>query len=231
MRMMTTLMVLAPIVIIAIVVWNYRRQNAAREAASEERMKAFLEASGVAAKGGAANAANAVSAIKAANSVDALIGGAATPKVTPAPVAVTPVKTLPAPPSKPQVVTGFTARAQLVAAVQLPVFQLLQSALPRHAVLPRMNLAAFINPPAYETGFALEAQQRRLIDATVDFLVCDPQLKPVAVVQCKSGTPAPVPAQIAFAAACAVSTGIRWIVLAPEALPPPEDIRSRVLGA
>ena len=57
------------------------------------------------------------------------------------------------------------------------------------------------------------------------------QLKPLAVVQCKSATPAPVSASIAFAAACAVSTGIRWIVLAPDALPPPDEIRQRVLGA
>ena len=37
--MVNTLMVLVPIVIIAIVVWNYRRKVAAREAASAERMK------------------------------------------------------------------------------------------------------------------------------------------------------------------------------------------------
>ena len=94
-----------------------------------------------------------------------------------------------------------------------------------------MSLAAFVSPPAHMTGFALEAEQRRLTDATVDFLVCDAQLKPLAVVQCKSATPAPVSASIAFAAACAVSTGIRWIVLAPDALPPPDEIRQRVLGA
>ena len=229
--MVNTLMVLVPIVIIAIVVWNYRRKVAAREAASAERMKAFLEASAIAAKTGAANNANtapettetaatiANRSAKVVPLVKSADGGEAIAKV---PLAAVP---------KAPVVTGLTARAQLVAAAQMPVYQLLRGALPQQAVLPRMSLAAFVSPPAHMTGFALEAEQRRLTDATVDFLVCDAQLKPLAVVQCKSATPAPVSASIAFAAACAVSTGIRWIVLAPDALPPPDEIRQRVLGA
>lgn len=229
--MMTTLMVLVPIVILAIVVWNYRRQSKAREAASAERMKAFLEASGIAAKTGAANSANTAPGITDTAGTAANRGAKVVPLAKPIDGGVATAKVPLAAAPKTPVVTGLTARAQLVAAAQMPVYQLLHGALPQHAVLPRMNLAAFVSPPAHMTGFALEAEQRRLTDATVDFLVCDAQLKPLAVVQCKSATPAPVSAQIAFAAACAVSTGIRWIVLAPDALPPPDEIRQRVLGA
>ena len=44
---LTWLLLLLPVLVIAAVVWNYRRQAAARDAASAERMKAFLGQSNV----------------------------------------------------------------------------------------------------------------------------------------------------------------------------------------
>ena len=150
-------------------------------------------------------------------------------KPAPAANATAPAKA-PVPLARPQVVTGFTARPQLTSTAQLAVFQLLQSALPGHAVLPRMSLAAFIQPPANTTGITLEAERRRLADISVDFLICNAQLRPLAVVQCATDAAAPSP-QTAFAAACAASTGLRWLSLPADPLPTVEEIRQRVLGA
>lgn len=236
-----TLLLLLPVVVIAVLVWNYRRQSAAREAASAERMKAFLSASGVgknpAGSGEAAGnnaggngASGTVGVTGAGNGASSAPVGISKPVVAAiANTAAAPAAKSPKPQARAQVATGFTA-SPLMGATQQAVYQHLQSALPKHAVLPRMSLAAFIQPPAGLAGFALEAERRKLADATVDFLVCDAQLKPLAVVQCACDPAAPVSPQTAFAAACAASTGLRWLSLSAGALPAPEVIRQRVLG-
>jgi Protein of unknown function (DUF2726) len=96
--------------------------------------------------------------------------------------------------------------------------------------LARVSLIAFIQPAENLAGFAREAQERRLADAVVDFLVCDKSMKAVAAVQC--GAPSGKAAQhSAFAAACVVSTGMRWVELPPNALPSREAVRATLLGA
>ena len=113
---------------------------------------------------------------------------------------------------------------------QTALYHLLKSALPEHAVFARVSLAAFIQPAENLSGFAREVQERRLNDVAVDFLVCDKSLKAVAAVQCgaRSGKAADT---LAFAAACVLSIGVRWVEMAPPALPRADEIRQRVVGA
>jgi hypothetical protein len=110
------------------------------------------------------------------------------------------------------------------------MFDALKTSLPDYPILACVSLAAFIQPAENITGFAREAQQRRLADTMADFVVCDASMTAIAAVQCgaRSGKAAE---SAAFAAACAAATGVRWVEMAPQALPGAADLRQRVLGA
>jgi hypothetical protein len=198
--------VLLVVVIIAVFVWNYRRQTAAREAASAERMKAFMKQARAA----------------AASEKPAAI---ARPAASPVTAATAPGAKAPLP-----LVSGFKARTPLMSNEQRALYAVLKSGLPDCEVLAQVSLATFIQPAENLTGFAREAQERRLIDAAVDFLVCDGSMKALAAVQCgpRSGKAAET---AAFAAACVLSTGIRWVEIVPPALPRVDEIKQQVLGA
>ena len=204
--MLNTLLWLIPVVFIGALVWNYRRQAAAREAASAERMKAFMEKSGAGTNASPALAPVAPPAARAASPKTALST------------------------ASPLVVAAVSTRAQLIGADQLPIYQSLKSALPEYEVLPRMSLAAFIQSAENLTGFAREAQQRRLADAFVDYLICDKSLTPLAAVRCGARSGAAADAT-AFAAACVAAAGVRWVEILPPAPIARDALRSLVLGA
>jgi len=208
--MMIWWIVLLAVAVIAVCIWTIRRQAAAREAASAERMKAFMEQAR-----GIAPAKPAAGSVSASSSAPAL--------------AVVPTTQRSAP-ARPVDASGFAARASLLSVEQAAVYQTLKSALPECELLPHMRLQAFIQPAENLSGFAREAQQRRLADAVIDFLLCDKSLKPLAAVQCavQPGKPAET---AAFAAACVTAAGLRWLEIAPAALPERETLRARVLGA
>lgn len=126
MGLWTTVMVVLPIVVIAVLVWNYRRQAAAREAASAERLKAFLSASAAAkASSGMAESVGASggSTGLAVNTTGSAPNKAAQPARTLGAGVVAPVKVpgMPATPARPPVATGFTARPQLTSTAHLAV--------------------------------------------------------------------------------------------------------------
>ncbi|MBM3344529.1 MAG: DUF2726 domain-containing protein [Betaproteobacteria bacterium] len=187
-------------------VWNYRQKAAALEAASAQRMKAFLE--------------SARAAVPPASNAQAHPSTQQT-AAAPAP----PVRQAP-PPAQ---VGGFGARSPLLTPEQRVLYLLLKGGLPDHEVLACVSLAALAQPAADLTGFAREAQQRRLADSVLDFVVCDKSMKGVIAVQC--GTRAGKAAeQAAFAAACVAAVGMRWLEISPKALPKRDEIRALVLG-
>jgi Protein of unknown function (DUF2726) len=211
--MVIFLAVLVGVVVIAVFVWNYRRQAAAREAASAERMKAFLEQARATAK-------------MNPNSVST--GYATSPTATPAAAPVPAVKA-PLPVSGVSGVNGYAVRTSLLTREQAVLYQLMKMGLPDYHVFACVNLGAFIQSTEALSGFAREAQARRLADAMVDFLVCDKSLKAVVAVQC--GAPSGKAAETAaFAASCVASTGVRWVEVSPAALPRRETIREVILG-
>lgn len=204
--MLIFFVLLIAVVVIAVFIWNYRRQAAAREAASAERMKAFLDAARATTPQGETPAAQ------------------RTPAAQPA------AQSTPAARPRPEV-SGLSARAQFMSTEQAAFHALLKSALPEHEVFARVSLAAFIQPADNLTGFAREAQERRLADTVVDFLVCDKSLKSVAAVHCGSrGASSKGADTAAFASACVESTGLRWVEVEPQPLPGRADLRRRVLG-
>ena len=193
-------------VIIAVFVWSYRRQTAAREAASAERTKAFVAQ----ARAAAASEKPAATTKTAASSVTSVTAQGAK-------------SSLP-------LVSGFKVRTQWLSTEQRAMHTLLKSGLPGCEIFAQVSLATIIQPAENLTGFAREAQERRLTDAVVDFLVCDGSMKAVAAVQCglRSGKAAET---TAFAAACVLSTGIRWVEIVPPALPRVDEVKQQVLGA
>lgn len=200
--MLTLLLWLSPIILIAIVVWNYRRQAAAREAASNERLKALLG------KVTAPSAADVAPAATASNPVPFSTAGVS-------------VQTAPA--------LTFTARARLLPPPQTLLYYLLKSALPDHEVLVMVSVASIIDLPAGVSGLEREARQRRLAAVTVDFVVCNKSFKAIAVVH--SGVqPGQTAEALAHARTACESAGLRWVVVAPEALPQRESVRDLVLG-
>ncbi len=199
--------VLLVVVVVAAFIWNYRRQAAAREAASAERMKAFM----------------------AQARTDARLNPPAKVASAPATDSATATATRAVQPQSP-LVAGFTARVSLLTTEQRALYGLLQGGLPDHEILARVSPMMFIQPSDHLAGFAREAQERRLTDAVVDFLVCDKSMKAVAVVQCGART-GKAAESAAFAAACVVSIGMRWVEIRPDALPSREAVRMTILGA
>lgn len=201
------------ILVAAVVVFamHFRRQARAREAASAERMKAFLDQARTGTTG--------------ATGAPGSQAGAPVPAATPVPPAVArEAKPLPA-----QTVSGIRLRAPVLGAEQQAAYALLKSALVGQEVLAHVSLAAIVAPSEDVTGFAREAAQRRLTDTLLDFLVCDAAFRPLAVLQC--GARAGKAAQdAAYAQSCALSLGLRWVELDPSSLPPADVLRQRVLG-
>lgn len=207
--MLTFLLVILGVAVVAVFVWNFRRQAAAREAASAERMKAFLER----ARAEAAGRSPAPPAAEASAST--------------IPAAPTAAKVARAQPSAP--VTGYVPHAPMLDAQQHALYQSLRRELPDHEIFACVSLAAFIRCADNITGFAREAQERRLGDTVADFVVCDRAMQPLAVVQCGTRN-GKAEERAAFAAACAAAVGLRWVELSPEGLPQADALRGQVLG-
>ncbi len=199
--MLTLLLWLTPVIAIAVIVWNYQRKVAAREAASSERLKEFL--SKPATEG---------------------VTEEARPATISAP-APAPTASMPSRPS-----TNYAVRARLLTPPQTVLYYLLKANLPDYEVLAQVSIAAFVDVPSTMSGFEREARERRLAGAVADFVVCDKSFKAVAVVQCgaREGNAA---ALVAFARDCGESAGLRWVEVMPDALPKREAIRQQVLGA
>lgn len=199
--MLTWLLWLSPVVFIAVIVWNYRRQAAAREAASNERLKALL---------------GKVAAPDAADVAPAVIAS------TPAPVVTAGVA--------PQSALAFTARARLLPPPQTLLYYLLKSSLPIHEVLAMVSAASIIDLPAGVSGLEREARQRRLAAVMVDFVVCDKSFKAITVVH-SGVHPGQTAEALAYARAGCESAGLRWVEVAADAPPKRESLRELVLGA
>jgi hypothetical protein len=199
--MLTWLLWLSPVVFIAVIVWNYRRQAAAREAASNERLKALLD--------------------KAA-AKDAV-------EVAPAAIASTPAPVLTAG-APAQAAPAFTARARLLPPPQTLLYYLLKSSVPDYEVLTMISVASIIDLPAGVSGLEREARQRRLAAVTVDFVVCDKSFKAVAVVH-SGVHPGQTAEALAYARTGCESARLRWVDVAADAPPSRDALRELVIGS
>ena len=146
---------------------------------------------------------------------------------------------LPAPPVLPaaaaapvQSAVSFAVRERMLPPPQTLLYDLLKANLSDYEVLAQVSMASVMDVPAHVGGFERETRQRRLAATVVDFVVCDKSFKAVAVVHVvqRDAHEGSAADSLAFARTCCESAALRWVEVAPTALPKREDIRLRVLG-
>ena len=190
--------------IIVLVVWNFRKQIAAREAASKARFERMLRAPAQP----AAPAEPAPTA--AAASPSAPFASLAVPALAKAPVAV-------------------PARERFLGQAETLLYYLLKTGLPGYEVFANVSLASVIG--ASGSGHEREQQLRRLAQYRLDFVVCDKSMRIITVIEMDSAVAAVGAGEQQFNKAdCLKQAGIRLVRVNPAALPKREQIRALVGG-
>ena len=231
------LLLLLPIGGIAYLLWDHKRKTAARNAASESRMQELL---GLAqAQPNPDRTRRTDLASGASTTAPAPFAATAAPAVTPAPAhapAPMPFTAAPAAPAAPAAVEEalpaalYAVRDRVLTPPQTLLYYLLKTGMPDHVVFARASLASILEAGPGLSGFAREEQSRRLSALTVDFVVCDREMHPLAAVilggvdegSVAQSDRASVRTRLAAA-------GVRYIELDAKALPRKDAIRAVVL--
>jgi hypothetical protein len=148
---------------------------------------------------------------------DEIFGGAAKapPPATPSPAFV-PSEIRSAPVSVTHIPAAWTAKEKFLEPHGKLLYYLLKSGLPDHEVFAQVSVGAVV--AAVQPG-------RKPVDGVIDFVVCDKQMKPVVAIRVSAANSLDAAGETVKAA------GIRWVRIAPEALPQRGDIRTVVLGS
>lgn len=146
----------------------------------------------------------------------------------PQPAAVTVAAAVAAPAAAAQ----YAPAERVLDPAQTVLYYLLKNCLSDHEVMPRVALSSVLSVPAEITGSQREQRMRALVRETVDFVVCDKKMKPVAVIDLLAQeAPAALTTAPDFRTQCLAQTGIRHLCLVRTALPKREELRGLVLGA
>ena len=142
---------------------------------------------------------------------DEIFGGAAKmPPFSTVPASA-PVAALPATPPPP----AWIAKQKFLEPQAKLLYYLLKSGLPDHEVFAQVSVSAVVS--------AMQPA-RKPVDGVIDFVVCDKQMKPVAAIGLANTH------GVDDIGECVKAAGVRWVRIAPDALPPRGDIRAAVLG-
>jgi hypothetical protein len=125
--------------------------------------------------------------------------------------------------------TGYTRRSRTLDPVQTVLYYLLKNSLPDHEVMPQVGLAGVLEVPAEITGSEREQRLASLARHTVDFVVCNKALQPVAVIDLPMQETA-MPAQD-FKSRSLAEASVRYLRLSRKALPKRDAVRALVLGS
>jgi len=189
--------------IIVFVVWNFRKQIAAREAASKARFERMLRAP-VQPAASAEPAPTAAAAFPSAPSVSL-----AAPVPAKAPAAA-------------------PARERFLGQAETLLYYLLKTGLPGYEVFANVSLASVIGVAG--SGHEREQQLRRLAQYRLDFVVCDKAMRIIAAVDVDSAPAAMGAGEQQFKVDCLKRAGLRLVRVNPTALPKREQIRALVGG-
>jgi len=205
------LMILLPVAAIAYIIWDHKRKAAQRDVASAERMHELLGA-----------IAHVPAEPTATRSSDART--VAAPTLAPAIQ-----KTVPAPREE-TAAPLYAVRERVLSAPQTLLYYLLRTGLPEHVILARVSLAAILEVGPGLTGFAREEQIRRLCAITVDFLVSDTRMQPLAVIELETRDEGGAAlADRESARTRLAAAGVRYLEVDPRAMPRKEALRALVL--
>jgi len=144
---------------------------------------------------------------------DEIFGGAA--KSSTSVLASAAAQATPAPmPVVPQ--SAWIAKEKFLEPQAKLLYYLLKSGLPDHEVFAQVSLDAVI----------VAAQPlRKPVAGIIDFVVCDKQMKPVAAVGIASTN------GVDGIGDLVKTSGVRWVRIAPDALPARGDVRALMLGS
>ena len=193
------LLLVVPIAVGAYLLWDHRRKAAARAAASAERLTAIL-------------------------GTTTQVPAPAT-RPSPADNVLTPQPHGNAPPPASPV---YAPRDRVLTPPETLLYYLLKTGLPEYHVFAHIALRTVLDAAPGLTGYARNEHTRRLGWHAVDFLVCDRNLRPVAVVElARHDEPQETGAQ---RKSWIGSAGLRYLSFEPAALPRKEALRALVLG-
>lgn len=131
----------------------------------------------------------------------------------------------------PAAVAQYGPAERVLDPAQTVLYYLLKNCLTDHEVMPRVALGSVLSVPAEITGSQREQRMRALALETVDFVVCDKKMKPVAVIDLLAQeAPAALTTAPDFRTRCLAQTSIRYLCLVRTALPKREELRGLVLG-
>ena len=205
-------LVLIPIAAIAYIVWDYRRKTAQRAAVSAGRLTELI---------------GAAQEVQLSASPPSAAEEAAVAPVAPTPSPAIPSETETTKPEAPL----YKARERVLSPAQTLLYYLLRTGLPEHVVLARVSLAAVLEAGPGLAGFARDEQTRRLAGLTVDFVVADRNMRPVAVVEiAAAGQDSVAQTDRESARTRLAAAGVRHVELDARKLPRKEGIREAVLG-
>jgi uncharacterized protein DUF2726 len=125
--------------------------------------------------------------------------------------------------------TAYVRRERVLDRPQTLLYYLLRTALPDCVVLAQVPLSLALEVNASLSPYAREEALRKLAPRTIDFLVCERSMKPIAAVQLIVATNAGAAAEDSLQSLL-TAVGVRFIELDGTALPRKDAIREIVLG-
>jgi hypothetical protein len=212
------LLILIPLAAIAYLVWDHQRKRAERDAVSAGRLTELFG-----------------DVVPAAVQPERAHRSDFSPLAPPAPADVdVPLTELPA--TRHATVEEaphaalYAVRERVLTPPQTLVYLLLKTGLPDYVIFARVSLAAILEAGPGLSGFAREEQARRLCALSVDFLVADRSMRPIAAIALDSDEGGSVAQADRESARTRLSAaGVRYIELDPKALPRKDAMRTLVL--
>jgi hypothetical protein len=212
------LLILIPLAAIAYLVWDHKRKRAERDAASAGRLTELFG-----------------DVVPAAVQPERTGGSDFSPEASPAtanvevPLAGSPTIHHATVDEAPHAAL-YAVRERVLTPPQTLVYLLLKTGLPDYVIFARFSLAAILEAGPGLSGFAREEQARRLCALSVDFLVSDRSMRPIAAVALDTDEGGSVAQADRTSARTRLSAaGVRYIELDPKALPRKDAMRTLVL--
>jgi hypothetical protein len=123
---------------------------------------------------------------------------------------------------------SFAPKGRLLTDPETLLFYVLKTGLPDHETFVHVNLAAVIDVSGALPGNERERQLRRLSQCHLDFVVCDRNLQPVAVLEIEQDLAMNAVAQ--FKAESVKASGIKYLRIRPAAIPQRQELRALIYG-